>query len=294
MSEDIRLCAIDKWYPLFSTPKQYSFETLITSLPSDFLSKDGIFAPSEEDLDKEPYPDIQDAIDEWGTVFPKTSWSAPLDADFMVARSGLRCTTPTDVALVLQASNRISHDVHHAYDGTELEGETYPVTLALRQWKHIAPAGEVRVFLRRAGNCEWKVAGVCQRSAAYAEEWGNATNRAVIQDVSAKFAEDIIAPRLDKLGLARAAVDIYLPHIRSTTAPRVIDINPWSGPTDPLLFTWEELEELEGAEVRSVREGETRLMDPEREAQFPLEISAGLSGDVSVEQLVKLMQQGGK
>lgn len=79
------------------------------------------------------------------------SWILP-------ASSPLKCTSPSDVYLLLKSSDFISHDIseEHVFDGCETETESqhsemppYELELVLRKWYAVDRSRELRCFVRQ-------------------------------------------------------------------------------------------------------------------------------------------------
>ena len=47
-----------------------------------------------------------------GAVFPKLNWSSPKDAAWINFGSTLKCTSATDILVLLKASDFINHDIY--------------------------------------------------------------------------------------------------------------------------------------------------------------------------------------
>jgi hypothetical protein len=104
--------------------------------------------------------------------------------------------------------------------------------LALRKWyPGLRPESEFRCFVR-----EKRLVAVSQRDAsAYYPSlpgWS-----AEVQPKIEAFFEEVIEPQFAS---DNYTFDVY---VRADGRVKLIDFNPWSGYTLPLLFTWEELEE---------------------------------------------------
>ncbi|KAK8692028.1 hypothetical protein V6N13_075513 [Hibiscus sabdariffa] len=186
--EQVNRCQIQEWYPKF---KSVSIRTLIHELPESFvqylLDDSGPFIlpvsisnqdafpnrihnPDEEDDyqvsegsgdEAEPssppsFPELELKIKEsietlGGAIFPKLNWSAPKDSAWISTSGTLRCTTFTDIALLLHASDSLIHDLCHAYDSCSDKTISRPPTffLALHKWyPSLRPEMEFRCFVR--------------------------------------------------------------------------------------------------------------------------------------------------
>lgn len=192
---------------------------------------------------KRDFPEIHQQIERsieelGGAVMPKLNWLAPKDARWIMADNTLRCTTPTDVYLLLQASDHIAHDIDAPYgectDGAaEQRGgnsdSAAPLELVLRRWTHINPALEFRVFVRLGG-----VVAAAQRDRNHFPFLAGLkpTFARLIWD----FVKSSLAPRLSHPDVV---VDVFVPQPYRNVV--LVDINPWSRTADSLLFSWNEI-----------------------------------------------------
>ncbi|QEU59011.1 Cdc123 [Kluyveromyces lactis] len=280
-SDDIKACSFSSWYGKFKkyTPKAKIIQPLPEEFLR-YLAQDGIRLSLEEndstyndhclkseddneysdweadddgdndsdsDDDKNGkeeemvpmvnFPDlhreIAEVIGEYGAVTPKLNWSAPRDATWILPNNTSKCMNVNDIYLLLNASNYIAYDLDHAFDECEdrdnSDNQFIQFELVLRKWFDINPALEFRVFIRDSEIC-----GISQRDLNYYNylEPLQDTFRNLIEE----FVHDIVLPNFD---LKSFVLDVYLP--RPFESCWLIDINPWSRITDPLLFSWNEL-----------------------------------------------------
>ena len=144
--------------------------------PSD---NDSDTDPDEEEDEEEErqfaFPDldtqIRQVISEYGAVFPKLNFSSPKastsvfthslplvltiskDASWILPSSSpLKCTSPSEVYMLLKSSDFISHDLttEHVFEGCKPEENlpNYQLELILRKWYHVDPSREFRCFVR--------------------------------------------------------------------------------------------------------------------------------------------------
>lgn len=135
-------CQVANWYPLF---KNVTFPTEFLCLPSEFveyLNEDGVFiskdafpkrpdvydrfdvgetpwSDEEEDAPIKRFTELENQIQEvinklGGSVFPKLNWSCPKDATKFTFNSSLKCSSPSEIILLLKTSDLISHDINEA------------------------------------------------------------------------------------------------------------------------------------------------------------------------------------
>jgi hypothetical protein len=170
-----------------------------------------------------------------GAVFPKLNWSAPSDASWIACGETLRCSSAGEVVLLLKASDYVTNDLCHAFDecaDVERPARAPAYFLALRRWSNLFPSREFRVFV-----VDGRVAAACQRHVAqFFPHLPAEVPR--LRGLVAEFVAERVVPQFEE---ARFTLDVY-----ADAAGRVwiVDFNPWGGPTDSLLFAWEELEAL--------------------------------------------------
>ncbi|GAA5902557.1 hypothetical protein JCM6882_009316 [Rhodosporidiobolus microsporus] len=216
-----------------------------------------------------------------GAVFPKLNWSSPQDAAWMLPGQNLKCQTPGDVYLLLKSSDFISHDLDHAFAGCidyspsssasaptlpppssapnsdfapppELNEEDlarltlsgssdspdskrpYQFELVLKKWFDMPKSQEWRCFVR-----ESVFVGISHRDTTFYDFLQPAQVQEDLCDLITSFWEDELR---DKAPLQSYAFDIYL--TRDNSRVFLIDFNPFSRATDPLLFDYLELDSL--------------------------------------------------
>lgn len=273
--EHIERCSYSNWYPSFKD--RVPISRVIKPLPKEFieyLEQDGIklahskepssytqqiirnedneysdwedgseqSAKKDKSSAREPLKDfpalhqqIQDVIAELGPVTPKLNWSAPRDATWILPNNSTKCSEPNDVYLLLNASNYIMHDLQYAFaECNDIGKDVGPqYELVLRQWFNINPALEFRVFIR-----ESKILCAAQRDLnhypfieADLEEF---------KDAIEEFVEDVFLPKFSE---TNCVVDVYIP--KPYEKVFLIDVNPFTRITDPLLFSWNEILSIE-------------------------------------------------
>ncbi|KAK0466977.1 D123-domain-containing protein [Desarmillaria tabescens] len=247
------------WYPRFSSKTIKS--TIIRRLPPDFveyLDSDGVIVPEgsenlesttvvEDESDDEAgepekrysFPDldaeIRQCIAEYGAVFPKLNFSSPKDASWILpAGSPLKCTSPSDIYLLLKSSDSTNHDLSkdHVFEGCERHPESYGLELVLRKWYSIDRSRECRCFVRKNS-----LIGISQRDLNYYDFWNDSTTQKKITKVIKEFWETEVQPKWD---LCEDYVFDFL-LTRDLSRGHIIDFSPYAVRTDPLLFSYEEL-----------------------------------------------------
>ena len=83
-------------------------------------------------------------------VFIKLNWSAPKDATWVAFNNNLKCSSLSQLFLLLKSSDFIAHDLTQPYSECDdnIEGDNYieniEYNLVLRQWIDINPGTEFR------------------------------------------------------------------------------------------------------------------------------------------------------
>ncbi|GME40419.1 D123 domain-containing protein [Neofusicoccum parvum] len=277
-------CSFHAWHPKYRkfTPKARLIPLSRSFL--DYLRADGIVLPpddegprrdwsdddsgifsstenpdDDDDEDADPsreWPEIHSAIRETiaelgGKVCPKLNWSAPKDATWINATNTMDCRSPSDVYMMLKSSDFVTHDLEHAFAGTDDDDEDtkalregsssaidpeIPYHLVLRKFFMINPSVEFRCFVRHR-----RLLAITQRDPNHYEFLSPMIGqlRSVIQSF---FNEHLCASFPDP----NFVFDVYIPPKHDKVW--LIDINPWAQRTDPLLFSWLELLTMSGPE----------------------------------------------
>lgn len=210
---------------------------------------DGFLDPSSHFL--ELHNKIKETIAELGgKVTPKLNWSAPKDATWIAATNSMECNTASDVYLLLKSSDFITHDLQHAFDGcidelsSPTDGESslpetsislrdIPYHLVLRKYLNMNPSLEFRCFVR-----DRKIIGITQRDPNHFEFLFPMVD-SLRSRTQAFFDEKLKKTFPDP----NFVFDVYIPPPHKRVW--LIDVNPWAPRTDPILFSWLELLELE-------------------------------------------------
>ncbi|KAJ8764793.1 hypothetical protein K2173_009198 [Erythroxylum novogranatense] len=273
--EDINRCQIQEWYPKFKSVSVRTIihelpESFVEYLQDDsgpFLlplsvsnedalpnrinnpigEEDYQVAEGSEDEAEEPpsppsFPELELSIKEsiktlGGAVFPKLNWSSPKDSAWISTSGTLRCSSFSEIALLLRSSDSLVHDLCHAYDSCSDKTLSRPPKffLALRRWySSLLPAMEFRCFV-------WgrRLVSISQREVTtfYPELVEMKTG---VQKLLKKFFIDIVKEKFES---ENYTFDVY---VTKDERVKILDFNPWGAFTLPLLFTWEELEQKDG------------------------------------------------
>ncbi|KIM43408.1 hypothetical protein M413DRAFT_18441 [Hebeloma cylindrosporum] len=266
------------WYPRFA--KHSIKSTIIRPLSDDFreyLNADGVFVPegsedapaqstlSDDEHDEDSgddddddsikkhyaFPDldlsIRQCVKDYEAVFPKLNFSSPKDAAWLLpASSPLKCTSPADVYLLLKSSDFINHDldIHAVFEGCQLDADgapKYDLELILRKWYPVDRGRELRCFVRAN-----ELIGISQRDTNYYEFWNDPETQRKVPSAVRDFWETNIKPQW--MSHRDYTFDFLL--TRDLSRGHIIDFNPYAPKTDPLLFTYEELDALHTSESK--------------------------------------------
>jgi len=171
-----------------------------------------------------------------GRVFPKLNWSSPKDADWISFDKTLLCTCPSDVFLLLKSSEFVSHDLDepfgHCDAGDDSSTPEISYCLVLRKWSPPEPSTEFRCFVHNK-----KLIAMCQRNGRKYYKHLSDEKSAVFQDVKKFFTNKISKCFPDES------------YVFDVTRPKegkviLVDFNPFGTVTDPVLFSWEEIDEI--------------------------------------------------
>ncbi|KAJ9080067.1 hypothetical protein DSO57_1028995 [Entomophthora muscae] len=289
-AKEITNCSFNVWYPLFKPHSIRSWAITLEPKVLDYLNSDTIIVPSqfsskgedqeisqlsddeldggsrlynigattnshEDSSDSESEEDgyvyleqlneeVRQAVSALGgEVFPKLNWSAPKDAQWIAPTKNLRCRDLSDILLLLKSSDDVAHDLSRAFDLCPSAPEEKPATvLVLKQWCNIDPAMEFRCFVIRG-----KLVGISQRDTnhyPFLQE-----EAAWLKPSITEYISDKVIPVFPNL---HYAVDICIVH--SSRTIKIIDFNPASPITHPLLFEWSELLQAQTTLWRVIRD----------------------------------------
>ncbi|KAG7557721.1 Cell division cycle protein 123, partial [Arabidopsis suecica] len=277
MKEDeVNRCQIQNWYPKF---KSLTIKTKFHKLPESFINyltddsgpfllpdsvtnedampnrvhnfeEEDDFQVPEESSDNETEPplnrpsfpeleiEIRDSIETLGgTIIPKLNWSAPKDAAWISPSQNLSCTCFNEIALLFRSSDSLFHDLCNAYDSCTDKVSSRPESfyLALRKWyPSLKPEMEFRCFVKSN-----ELVGICQREVTtFYPVLLN--EKDLIKGLIEEFFDDKIRFEFES---ENYTFDVYVTKERKV---KLIDFNTWCGSTLPLMYTWEELEEIHG------------------------------------------------
>ncbi|KAJ0975153.1 hypothetical protein J5N97_017118 [Dioscorea zingiberensis] len=223
--------------PLPRTTARIDPTSSLSPLNSDSDSDDDPQSPADA---APSFPDLEDAVNRsitvlGGAVLPKLNWSSPKDAAWISSDGSLRCTSFSDIALLLRSSDSISHDLSQALtlcSDASLDPPSTAFYLALRKWyPSLRPEMEFRCFVRRR-----RLIAISQREVTTFYPV-LPDRKHEIQPLIERFFDEVVRERF---GSEDYTVDVY---VTSDERVKVVDFNPWVAFTLPLMFEWKELEE---------------------------------------------------
>lgn len=271
-SEQVDNCAFASWYPQL---KKVSIKGELVPLPKDFVSlllSDGVTlsdAPAasgieDDESDEESVSALTDqqlavvtavrekvekVLDDFGgKLFPKTNWSAPRDAAWMLG--SLKCTTFDDVFLLLQSSDFVVHDLTQPYIGCDGENAASPPSeshLVLKKWCNFHDSMLFRCFV--VGH---RLVGVSQRNCDEFYEFLPDQQDELCELIYNFYRTNFRKP---ETGFVfpdpNYSFDVYVDKRKRVY---LLDINVFGAVTDTFLFTWEELLEFQAAAPATAEE----------------------------------------
>lgn len=174
-----------------------------------------------------------------GKVSVKLDWSAPQDSTFILPNNSGECRTAGDIYLLLKSSGLVSFDLSDPYkDCTKEKGTISDEAralrhLVLREWKEITPALEFRAYVK-----EGKVTAICQRDENYYDYVHKMEEE--IKDKILDLYDDHLSKSFPD---STFTFDVYIDTLSKKTY--LIDVNAFAPFTDPLLFSWHELLQMD-------------------------------------------------
>ncbi|KAF9613880.1 hypothetical protein IFM89_012428 [Coptis chinensis] len=231
--EEVNRCQIQEWYPKF---KSVSIKTL-GRIHNPEEEED--FQVSEQPPSPPSFPEFELGIKEsirtlGGAVFPKLNWSAPKDSAWISTTGNLRCTSFSEITLLLRSSVSLVHGLWHAYRTPSRPPSFF---LALRKWySSFHPEMEFRCFVRNQHLIAISQREVTGFYPVLLEK--KCDLEILIQDFFEKNVQQ-------KFELVNYTFDVYVTRDKRV---KLLDFNPWAPFTLPLLFSWEELQDSFGEE----------------------------------------------
>ncbi|XP_040574925.1 translation initiation factor eIF2 assembly protein [Lepeophtheirus salmonis] len=222
----------------------------------------------QEEKSRPSFPEFSDSIksllSEKGSVFCKLNWSSPKDAIWI--SHSLKCSTLTDIFLLLKSSMFVNHDITSPFKDCEATSEEVneamseiQYNLALREWRSINPGHEFRCFVKNGS-----LKAISQRDFTSFYDY-------IIKEESF-IKEDLT--RFHKNNLSNFPLnDFVFDVVRSSKGKiTLVDFNPSGITTDALLFEWSELQEIEEMEFRFISEEKGIRSDTLRQYSLPTDV----------------------
>jgi len=236
----------------------------------DWSSEENVEDDKDTEVEQKSFPEFSGRIlevikDLGGEVFCKLNWSSPKDATWLAINNSLKCTSLSQVYLLLKSSDFIAHDLTHPFsDCTNVLGEEkFTYSLVMRKWHEVNPSTEWRCFVKDS-----QLIGISQRDTSGYYEHIEREERSIKQDILSFFREQV----LDRFPLASYVFDVTRP---SKDKVMLVDFNPFGKTTDPLLFDWTSLLEWsnsDGMELRFIKSNHGVQPHPCRHYSVPLDM----------------------
>nr|CCA14300.1 cell division cycle protein 123 putative [Albugo laibachii Nc14] len=293
-------CAFDHWYPKL---KHVAIKGCIISLPPPFvqyLLEDGIHLPTDciaslpqsEDSNARirAIQQVQVQVEKQfkelkGKSFIKLNWSSPRDAKWIL--STLQCHTFDDIVLLLKSSDFITHDLLYPYrfckDATSSEtrgiANTSPC-LVMKKWCNLHDSMLFRGFVRHHA-----LIAMSQRHCEACYPFLSLRKRSLRSLIEIFFRKHLEPLTLEPAHLdSDFSFDVY---IDKNDRVYLVDINVYGEITNPLLFSYKELQSLqETTSSIAFRIVETkRSIQPNSLAKYrvPIDFMQHLSTDNAME-----------
>ncbi|KAL3319942.1 hypothetical protein Ciccas_001370 [Cichlidogyrus casuarinus] len=224
-----------------------------------------------------------------GEAFVKLNWSSPKDAAWINFGNTLKCSNYDETLLLLKSSDFIAHDIKHSHDFCEGKVEdlkSHPKILVLREWRDIRAKDEFRCFVKRR-----QLFAISQRriDSAFLELQ---KRQKMIQNQIMTFFEENLAAAFPLLSYT---FDVICDEKDEVT---LVDFNVYGDPTEPLLFTYAELNDFSRRQYskdvimfRLQRDEKINLKSNEMNAyKFPLDITSLCNENIS--EISSIFNQG--
>jgi hypothetical protein len=285
-----------KFLTIYNTFKDYFHRNVVIELDADkglmqYLQQESIFTDNDSlsIISHQTKKIIKDAIDTYGSVFPKINFSAPTDSYFLV--QDLRCFNLDEVLVLLKGSPKL-------YDNYKFEEPDLKIFLTLKKWFKVQPQNEFRLFFARNG-----LKGICQRHLNYCfgfisddlEELKISVqkfieNEKIIGKLKSIGNEDLFVMDIVRVKGKIKIVDVITDEeLKSAMYAEIDYINYF------LLFTegWKELIELKEMQFRIIKTYEEIVENEENLNRFPQEI-IGSENRENIEKIIDMMKESEK
>ncbi|KAJ1679938.1 hypothetical protein EV182_001012 [Spiromyces aspiralis] len=321
--QDLRSCSFSEWYPRFRAhtfrsevikplsdefieyllsdgieifdetefPSYIKLGTTNTNADDEFWGSEAETSNDEESNKRSRKPDISDIDAKIRKAIQDLGGS---DASWITPGNTLKCNSPSEIYLLLKASDKITNDLLDPVAANTpkayLLGGAYvtdksdlaPPELVLREWGTLYPSMEFRCFVRGR-----TFIGATQLDLKYYEHLDQSRTR-IAACLQALFKQVI----RDRFEVDTYCFDAYI--LKSMERAYVIDFNLWSPTTDPVLFSWSELlQEDAPFELRLVPKDlniGTGITSRYSQNRFPIELTAEAYHSSLIEVAERLQQ----
>lgn len=188
--------------------------------------------------------------------------------------------------LLLKSSDFVTHDLEQVFDGcvddgcnspspstsTDVDATTseIPYTLVLRRTiPALIPSLEIRCFVRRR-----KLLCMCQRDLNHYDFLPSLVP--LLKGLIERFFREKLRETFPEENFV---FDVYIPQPKERGRVWLIDVNPWAGRTDPLLFSWLEVLRMPDPVAHELANGVIRLSLREQGGALSAEDGEGESSD---------------
>lgn len=177
-------------------------------------------------------------------MFPKLNWSSPRDACWISHNGSLKCSTFNEICLLLKSSDFVTHDLNNAYEQCEGSITSCPndqFELVLREWQEIRRGMEFRCFVK-----QHKLIRISQRYQAY-YDYLKEKKQFLFNKIMNLYNSKI----KERFADGDYVFDVYV----DGNLIYLLDFNPFGPVTDSILFSWDDLLQLDAQSVDSSDEG---------------------------------------
>lgn len=303
-------CAFDHWY---SKLKHVAIKGYAISLPPEFveyLLEDGIQLPKDylaslshsEDSDSrvQAIQQIQYQVENQfkelkGKSFIKLNWSSPRDAKWIL--STLQCRTFDDIILLLKSSDFTTHDLLYPYRACTdaASPETCGIVnkapcLVMKKWCNLHDSMLFRGFVLHHA-----LVAISQRHCEACYPF-----LALKTDSLRALIKSFFLKHLQPLTVAPAHLDsdfVFDIYIDKNDRVYLVDINVFGEVTDPLLFSYNELQSFNPQEATSsiafrIVENEQSIQpNPLATYRVPVDFMQHLSTDNAMEAFYRQVER---
>ncbi|KAG6866291.1 hypothetical protein C0991_006387 [Blastosporella zonata] len=277
---------VNRWYNIEKARRVLGYEPIVgveegVKLMVEVKSPMRCYPPAESNLSDEDndgdedeecpsfaFPELDTRIREcvatYEAVFPKLNFSSPKDASWILpASSPLKCTSPSDVYLLLKSSDFITHDLsaENVFAGCDNPPPSYELELVLRKWYAVDRSRELRCFVRHN-----VLVAISQRDNNYYEFLNDPKTKDFINRVMLEYWEKNIQGSKHWETYPDYTFDFFL--TRDLSRGHIIDFNPYAPQTDPLLFTYEELADIVDTSQRATSHNPSPINNSQQLPEF--------------------------